>query len=222
MRSDFLTCAAVVLLAAACSAPASDETAGSTSQALNATPPYYPNGPYGLAVGSVVEDRTYSGKRDANGNGVIDAADPVVSIAMHDYMRHGSTKTRVLILSACAVWCGPCNGEQPQLAAMAYDYAASAPGEVQFISAMEENQNFQPPLPQTLDAWARRYGVGYDMIMDPNLSILGFSNNAGFPTHVIVNTKGMTVEKVVVGANLDDVRAAIDAVLAEPPGNSGP
>jgi hypothetical protein len=222
----------VAILAGCAAADPSDrdqnkESVTSTHQALGngnangaVAAPWYPQGPYGTQIGSVVDNLAFDGKRDANGDGVIGSADPVVPITLSDYARHGQTKTRVLVLSACAVWCGPCNQEQKPLIDMYNAYAQSAPGQVKLVSAMLEDINFRAPVPATLDRWSNRYHVPYDMILDPDLRLLQYATQQAFPTHLVIRTKGMTLAAVIEGSYLDQLHAAIDAVLAEPPGDS--
>jgi len=175
----------------------------------------YPSGPYGLQVGAVIENLTFQGKRDANRDGSL-VNEQLGPIELADYYRHGQTKTRVLLLTACAAWCGPCNAEAPQLVTMYNNYATSAPGSVEFLDALTEKVNHQPPDEQSLNSWANKFHVPYAMATDPSgVKLLRYSTEKAYPLHIVVRTKDMTIAKIVVGAYIDDVRAAIDGVLAK-------
>ena len=68
--------------------------------------PDYPAAPYGYRPGRVIEDLVFQGKHDANLSGRVDANDPVATLSLHDY--HQDPSTKLLVLVACAMWCGPC------------------------------------------------------------------------------------------------------------------
>ena len=206
-----------------------DESPGADQSALDVTAPWYPRGPYGTNIGDPVENATFQGKSDLNGDGLV-SDESLRTIALSDYARHGTNQTRVLLLSTCAVWCGPCNEEQGDLVALYQAYQTSHPGQVKFVSVIAETANFGTPTENTLNQWGNHtwrvsatgatVKIPYDLILDPYAqTLVKYEVDQVFPYHLIVRTSGMTIAAKVEGANLADLQAAIDAVLAEPDDN---
>jgi hypothetical protein len=209
-----------------------EHTALLTEAASTKTEPeWYPKGPFGTKIGDVIADLTFQGKSDENHDGRV-SDEPLRTIALADDARHGQSKTRVLVLSECALWCEPCNMEQGQLVELWRDYEAARPGEVQFAAAIAQSVNGLPSREVDVNHWGAQHfpvlgsappqslQVPYDILLDPEMTLIeGYQEvEPSFPFHLVVRAKGMTIAAKVNGALVDDLKAAIDAVLAEPPG----
>ena len=203
-----------------------DDSPGADQSALDVTAPWYPRGPYGTAVGDTVENATFSGKSDTNGDGLV-SDQSLRTIQLSDYARHATSKTQVVLLSTCAQWCGPCNQEQGDLVALYQSYQASHPDKVKFVSVMAEDIRGGAATEQTLNQWGNHawrvsatgalVKIPYDLVIDPHAqTFVKYEDEPAYPFHLVVRAKGMTVAAKIAGANLDELKAAIDAVLAEP------
>jgi hypothetical protein len=203
-----------------------DETSGTDDTALDVAAPWYPHGPYGTAVGDTVENATFQGKSDTNGDGMV-SDQSLRTIQLSDYARHGTSKTQVLLLSTCAQWCGPCNQEQGDLVALYQSYQASHPDKVKFVSVMAEDIRGGAATEATLNQWGNRnwrvsstgayVKIPYDLMIDPHAqTFVKYEDVPAYPFHLVVRTKGMTIAAKVAGGYPDQLQAAIDAVLAEP------
>ena len=190
------------------------------------TPQWYPKGPYGTAVGDTVENAVFQGKSDTNADGSL-TDESLRTIQLSDFARHGTSKTEVLLLTTCAQWCVPCNQEQGNLVALWQSYQASHPDQVKFVSVMADDIRFNAPTELTLNQWGNHswyasstgtyVKIPYDLVIDPHAqTFVKYEDEPAYPFHLVVRAKGMTIAAKIAGANLDEVQAAIDAVLAEP------
>jgi hypothetical protein len=179
-------------------------------------PPWYPRGPYGTDIGDTMANLAFAGKTDANGNGT-PVDDPMTTIFLSDYQRHALTHSKVLMLSLCAVWCVPCQIEEPQLVAMWKNYEAAVPGAVKFASVMAQDAGFRDPTESVINFWARRFQVPWDMLIDPQgVQLFPYSPEEAFPFHLVIRTRDMQITAKILGFDLPSVQAAIDNILSEP------
>src|ERR1051326_9086895 len=70
----------------------------------------YPSGPYGTKVGDIIDNIQFTGIRDANMNGTF-SDDMPIAICLGAFRLDPNIKAIAIISSA--VWCGPCNQEEP-------------------------------------------------------------------------------------------------------------
>src|SRR5262245_18244205 len=115
-----------------------EDTGPAPGHPVHKEAPWYPRGPFGTHKGEIIENLHFIGKSDENASGTL-VDDPVRTLALSDYSRHGTTRTRVLLISMCAAWCGPCRMEAPELVTMWRAYQATHPHEVSFITALAED-----------------------------------------------------------------------------------
>ncbi len=204
------------LLLAACGDGGSgghDMGAAATDMACNSA--LYPCGPYGPTQGDVLPDITLPVQTDTNGNGVIDAADPVTMVSMSAYYQNKGIKA--LFVSAAAFWCGPCKQEQPALITLYNGYGGKN-SKVAFLEAIVQKADMSVAGTADVDAWAQTYNIPFDMASDPTAAISPFygGNAMSFPWGMVVRTKDMTITWAAFGDDAVARKGAIDAVLNAP------
>jgi hypothetical protein len=107
--------------------------------------------------------------------------------------------------------------EAPELVTMWRAYQATHPHEVSFITALAEDGAGRTPTERLLDSWGRQYGVPYDLAIDPRgADLMKYDDEAAYPFHLVVDTRGMVIAAKIVGARLDAIKNEIDAVLRRP------
>ncbi|MGA8729036.1 MAG: TlpA disulfide reductase family protein [Terracidiphilus sp.] len=120
---------------------------------------------------------------------------------------------RIVVVNFWATWCGPCREELPRLSQMATSYSGK-PVSFVFISIDEPKNRDKIParlasLHVSLDSW-----VNADT---DTLDRFGLGNIV--PGTVVMDDKGEIVARIMGEAKEDDVRSAVDWLLA---GKTGP
>jgi hypothetical protein len=219
MRGIPVKLAAALLLLSACT---QDPSIGSSNSAVTnvGSPASYPNGPYGFGVGNTIPNLEFLGK-PGSASGQTDLSLRPISLA--DYQRHGTVKTKALVIIACAAWCEPCQREQWALNWVWEQYQQTHPGEVVFVTAMVQDGSFHAATERSIDNWSRDFEVPYDLVVDPTASVMqrmDANEVSEFPTTIVVRTRNMRITERSLG--LHDFRPAVDAILANANDPSSP
>ncbi len=217
--------AALALCAlAGCSSPSdviAPEFAEGQGQAKAGTT-VYPTGPYGIGVGSVIENYEFRGfpnsmvARDPNALDTIrlgdffnphaDATDYAPVDAAHDDRLYppgspwgeGTPKPRVILIDVASVWCGPCNDEAKTL--LPPRHASYKPCGGEFLLQLADGPTpGTAALPTNLVAWTKKYSVDFPAAIDPSSKLSALFDSDAFPSNLIVDTRTMTVVKARAG-----------------------
>src|SRR5207244_3255682 len=113
----------------------------------------------------------------------------------------------------CAMWCGPCQQEQPQLVAMANQYAA---GDVAFFEGLGQDGALHPADLHDVTTWSERFELPFLVGADPELVLAPYFLQPAYPMQMVVRTSDMTILWQDVGADAAMLKAQIDAALASP------
>ncbi len=175
----------------------------------------YPCGPFGYGPGSVIANLKLVGRSDSNQSGVVDPNDTVVPISLTKYYQDKNIKA--LYIGDSAEWCGPCNAEQKDLVAMHNQYKANG-GHVAILGGLIESNGNAPADIGTVDRWAKKHSIPFDLVADPDGIVLGpYYPKPAFPMWMIVDTKDMTIVDAGNGAEagLKHIKSTIDDILAQ-------
>jgi len=162
----------------------------------------YPAGPYGTEMGSVVENISWLGWKNGKDVGYDQGAFERVSLSDF-YDPDGSKGSKLLIINASAVWCGPCNLEARHMRD-ANTYATFHAKGVDFLWTLFEDANHDPVKPQDLTNWGNRYAVDYPMVLDPSLKTGAYFATDATPLNFLVDTRTMRIVDIIMGGLLDD------------------
>jgi hypothetical protein len=162
----------------------------------------YPAGPYGIAVGSVIEDYEFQGLP----NSLVDA-DNLQTIRLSDFYNptgadvfppgspygEGQPKPKALLVNVGAVWCGPCNFEAKNI--FPPRYAEFQPQGGEFLFALVDGP--EPGVPaeeKHLEGWAKKYDLDYPCVLDPPYKLGALFESDGFPANTIIDTRTMAIK----------------------------
>jgi hypothetical protein len=152
----------------------------------------YPSGPFGQAVGDILQNMSFTGWRNPKSVNYDTATAEKVSFADFYNPDGAATKPKVLLVTTAARWCSACKAEASESMAN-YNYWRDKG--VEFITLLFEDAA-NPPNPATgtdLQLWAKAYQIEYHLALDPNLQLGAFFNKDASPFNMIVDTKTMKI-----------------------------
>lgn len=154
----------------------------------------YPAGPFGLAVGEVVQNFKFTGLR--NPAAVEYSTAVTETIALSDYYNPSGDagKPRFLVVTASARWCTFC--KQEAVASMKPDhYPYWREKGVEFLVTLFDNETpGEPANFKDLELWTKAYKLAYPSALDPNPPKLGvFFNLDAAPFNMILDLKDMKI-----------------------------
>ncbi|HVY47402.1 MAG TPA: TlpA family protein disulfide reductase [Minicystis sp.] len=181
----------------------------------------YPAGPYGINVGSVVENYHFVGYV----NYVADHTDGMQEVQLADfYNPHaddpnydpgdgpddrvfpdgspygaGTPKPKALLIDVSSVWCPPCNDEAHY--SLPGKYSAYKPQGGEFLLNLADGPNpGTSATPDDLTTWTNEYHEEFPAVIDPEYKLAALFAADFFPANMVVNPRNMKICKVVSGA----------------------
>lgn len=176
----------------------------------------YPAGPYGLEIGSIAENYKFVGypnPADDQANYYkIDLSDfynPTGDGVFPEGSVHGpgNPKPTVLLITVAAVWCGPCNLEASESAAMYEEYASRGAG---FLLQLADGPTVGKPAKFShLKSWTTKYDNAWPSVIDPTSKLSELFEADAFPANILIDTTTMEIVEVVAGAVSSDPSSQI-------------
>jgi len=186
----------------------------------------YPDGPYGVGVGSVVRNYAFEGYVDpSQGTG----AAYHVPISLGDFYNPtrqgtypegspfgaGKPRPKGLVINVSALWCVACKLEAQN--DLPEEYAEFAPhGGQLLLDLAESNAMGQVASFQELDGWVSTFDVRYPSVVDPSYQLGALFDSAQFPANIMIDTADMTVVQSVAGRPGESFWLTFDDLLNGP------
>lgn len=186
-------------------APEFEEGQGQAASEPQAAPAY-PEGPFGIEVGSVVQNHRLYGfmapDQDNDKPGIIQFSDfynPTgEEVFPNDSPYAGEPKPKALVVIVAAVWCGPCNYEADEI--LPGEHAEWYPQGVQFLQALADGPDYGVPAKLShLTSWTSKYDTAWPAAIDPGSDLGEFFDAAAFPANFIIDTRTMTLVETIAG-----------------------
>ncbi len=116
---------------------------------------------------------------------------------------------QVVLVNFWATWCKPCEDEMP---AMQRLYDAMAPRGFELVAISVDDE------PGLVDAFVRRMGLGFPVLLDPDQAISRAYQTMGYPESFLVDREGTIVERYIGPKPWDQPGyvARVERLLAEP------
>jgi hypothetical protein len=151
----------------------------------------YPSGPYGTAVGSVLENYAFLGWRDP----VASDYDPakLETVRLSDfYDPDGRSGIKLLWINASAVWCSVCKAEMRDIKQAGVNATFSAKG-VQLIGTLFEDNEAGPARPSDLKLWGELpdHAIDFPLLLDPGFKLGAFFTSDATPLNLLVDASSM-------------------------------
>jgi thiol-disulfide isomerase/thioredoxin len=141
------------------------------------------------------------------------ALDPAFKSLNGQTHKLSALRGQVVVANFWATWCGPCQEELPRLAQLAESYAGKP---VRFVLISIDEQKNRAKIPAVLD----RLHVSLETWDDADTDTMDrFGLGNIVPGTAILDEKGEVVTRIMGEAREDDVRSAVDWLLA---GRTGP
>lgn len=188
-----------------------------------AAPPTYPSGPYGTEEGDVIADYPFEGyPRPAEGIG----ADFRRSIALAQFYNPtgsgsypagspfgaGEPQPVALVLRLDAVWAGPSKAEAANIF-VPYESLREVGGEVLGLLAESDTPGDLAQFSE-LDNWIPAFGSTHPSVIEPAGELVA-AIGSDYPTTLLIDTRTMTIQRVVGGLLSDGFWQEAEALAVE-------
>jgi peroxiredoxin len=118
---------------------------------------------------------------------------------------------QVVLLNVWATWCAPCRVEMPSMQAL---HEAYGPKGLKIVAVSIDD----PGAEQTIRAFAREYGLTFEILHDPSGAIQKSYQTTGVPETFVLGRDGVIRKKVIGAADWDSApnRALVAQLLGVP------
>jgi hypothetical protein len=177
----------------------------------------YPAGPYGLSVGSVIANLSWTGKVHTMPGSLL-KDEPETTVCLGRY--HADPAIKVLVIDGAAMWCPPCQLETRDYLVPLISANPSTGSHIAVLQGLlDALVPGQSATMNDLNNWSTRYKVPYDMVLDTSRVIANYmppvdDAGIGYPMNLVVRSDTMQITYAAVGGTVDDLEAAINAVLS--------
>ncbi len=155
----------------------------------------YPEGPYGLDEGDVIEPHSFT---TADGG----------ALSLEDLF--ADVDNKLLLLSTGAGWCTACRDEQPALQELADNHGAD--GLVVLVTLFEDN-NTDVPDTAFVQSWIDQYTLTIPVVLDADFEMAVYYDPTLTPMNMIVELDTMEILRISTGFDQSAIEAIIDAKL---------
>lgn len=147
----------------------------------------YPSGPYGVAIGDVIQDATFFGYKNAEAS----AEGALESFSLSDFYDPDGTKgVKAIYVSVSASWCPPCQAEAKALPGI-YDSVKDLG--VAFFQDLYEGPTQKPATQSDLDKWLKKYQLPFTVVMDPKGKMNAYFDRNSIPYSMLIDAKTMKI-----------------------------
>jgi len=170
---------------------------GSAEQPVSQSLPRdtYPQGPYGISTGSVIESLDFITSEGAEfGLGEV-FADPA---------------NRLLLLVTSAGWCTSCVEEQPVLQSLFDRYGARG---LSVMVALFETGQYKAADSNFVRYWKDKFKLSFHVVGDPAFLLSGYYDSSMTPMVMLVEVDTMKILSIQTGFDRGMVESVIEARL---------
>lgn len=169
---------------------------------------------YGLNEGNVIRNITFQGLRTPKGDNFDAAAVETISLSDYYNPTGDTSRPRVLVLTAAARWCVPCQEEAKGSMA---NWKYWQPRGAEFLSAVTQDDKYEASTFEDMTIWSKTYQLEYPTVIDPSPPQLGayFAADA-FPFNLVVDLRTMKILKKIAGSiSFNKSNAVLNKALPE-------
>lgn len=166
----------------------------------------YPEGPYGLEVGNVINPFRFTGFADtfidADINGI---NEPMREISLAEFYQTNDPQAQLLLISVSTGWCPSCLRDVETLNRLHADYQGQG---LRILSLFYQDDLYEVVDLFWLEDFASTYRINFPIAIDPLLLV---NINGYVPTHYLIQPETMTILDV----GLIDLESEISTFFSE-------
>jgi hypothetical protein len=185
----------------------------------------YPAGPFGIKVGSVIENFKFRGYADPQAGANIGVLQLIELAEFYNPtgdgvygpgspFGEGNPKPKAIMYNVGSVWCPPCNEEARSV--LPGEHATYKPQGGLIISQLQDGPSPGEPAKLIhLSNWINAYDVEYPIFTDPSGKMGPLFDADAFPANFIIRTRDMVIIEADNGVPRASFWKKFEATLAE-------
>jgi thiol-disulfide isomerase/thioredoxin len=172
-------------------------------------PAAYPAGPYGTRSGEVMENLSWMGYVDDDGDGS-SSDDTARSFAMEELFAGNDPGARIIMINSSAGWCGACQDEASHLAELHAEYHARG---ARIVTTLFETTSGAPATLEFARDWSESFGLPVPTVADPTDRMGAYYESSIVPMNMFVDPSTMQIVDVDHGFSTSYTRSVFDAYV---------
>lgn len=158
---------------------------------------HYPQGPYGQAVGQIIEPLNFLDKENQ---------------AYGLEQVYADSYNQLLLVTTSAEWCTACIKEQPTLQRLYEEYKHRG---LEVMVTLFQDRDFEPATPELSERWQEKYELDFTVVSDSNEPSLfsPYYDVSLTPMVMLVDVNTMQIIYLTQGFDEDQVRGLIESKL---------
>jgi len=175
----------------------------------------YPAGPYGVGVGSIIEDLAFLGWRDPVASGYDTTKFETVRLSEFYNPDGARSDIKLIWINASAVWCSVCRAEMKDIKNQSVNALFRAKG-LQLVETLFEDNNSLPATPLDLKNWGEfaDHAIDFPLLLDPGFKLGAFFTSDATPLNLLVDARTMQIRDATMGYS-GNYWQQVDALLAK-------
>jgi hypothetical protein len=174
----------------------------------------YPAGPYGVGLGSTLEDFAFLGWRDPVTSEYDLERMETVRLSEF-YNPDGRSDVKLIWINASAVWCTVCRAEMRDINIQDIK-GTMGPKGLQLIETLFEDNDSLPAKPLDLKKWGEvvDHSIDFPLLLDPGFKLGAFFTSDATPLNMLVDARTMRIVDATMGYS-DDYWERVDEYLSK-------
>lgn len=155
----------------------------------------YPSGPFGTGPEDTIENLSWVGFVDDDGDGNPFNQEPRI-FYLAEYYAENDPDAKVIMVNAAAGWCGPCQQEAYSSGDLMATYY---PKGARFVSAVFEDSSGNPATRDFVKTWGQTFQAKWPLMVDATFLLGKYFDQNAMPMNMFVDARTMKILTIYSG-----------------------